>query len=125
MGKKSIEFDYPLIVYNELVTTAKNKTTVDYEHLKLLTRSQFTREQIDGILRFHCISDLENDKPELWVLVKDNGKDMPSNDYFEFLVSQQIMSPSENKGAAYERQLKKAYEYWPRRKRTGKKKRNL
>lgn len=125
MGKKSIEFNYPLIIYNELVSAAKNKTTVDYEHLKLLTRSQFTREQIDGILRSHCISDLENDKPELWVLVNDNGKDIPSNDYFEFLVSQQIMSPSENKGLAYERQLKKAYEYWPRRKRTGRKNRNL
>ncbi|MEY8780308.1 hypothetical protein AB9K32_07760 [Allomuricauda sp. XS_ASV26] len=125
MGNKTMDFDYPLIIYNEMVTTAKNKSTVDYEHLILLTRNVFTREEIDGILLGHCISDLEIGKPELWVLVRENGSELPSNDYFEFLLSQQLMLPAENREEVYKRQLNKAYEYWPKRKRTGKKKRNL
>lgn len=125
MGKKTLDFDYPLIIYNELVTTAKNKSTVDYEHLVLLTRNTFTREEIDGILLVHSTADLELGKPELWVLVRENGGDLPSDDYFEFLLSRQIMLPAENKVVVYKRQLNKAYEYWPKRKRTGKKKRNL
>ena len=121
MGKK-VDYNYPLIIYNELITKAKNKSTVDYQYLNLLTRNKYSREELDLILESHFLTDIANDRPELWVLVSENDKDLPSNEYFNCLISNGIMMEGEDKELIYSVQLKKAHDYWPRRKRTGRRK---
>ncbi|RMA64308.1 hypothetical protein [Ulvibacter antarcticus] len=121
MKKKPIAFNYPLIVYNELITKAKNKSVIDYEYIMLLTKNNYSIVEINKILETHSLSDIAKGRPELWVLVSETMNSLPSNRYFSFLKKNKLMEPNGNKEIVYKAQLKKAHDYWPRRKRSGKK----
>lgn len=124
MPEKSSE-QAKIRIRNEAIMAAKMKRTVDYNTLKLVAgQHDLENSAIDKYLREIAIEDAQEGRPILWAIVQLPGEQFSSEGFFE-LIRELGLSADIKELSRDQLQSKftsNAFEYWSRRRKTGKRK---
>jgi hypothetical protein len=112
-------------IRNEIIMSAKIKRTVNYSILELvggLKDAEIT--DIEKYLHHISVEDFNKGMPILWATALPVGSQLPSEGFFDLIVELKIAASvnDDNRRQIHAKLVSAVYDYWSRRRKTGKRK---